>query len=180
MLKFALFLGFASASQLMHGAPILYNLNLTGGSPNATGSFQYDASLSVNPFSNVAVNWNGAAFNNMTGQFNAFTGVTVCAGQTGETAIFNILTAGACGGATWTASFDAAALGLPGLVQAQFIFSLGGRGVIQSIAFATQAPSTSTSGAVTASAAVPEPSSFTLLAAGGALLAWMRRRQNNL
>lgn len=55
-----MFLGLAGAAGSMRAGPILYNFNFSGGTPNATGSFDYDTS--TNLFSNVIVNWNGEQF----------------------------------------------------------------------------------------------------------------------
>jgi hypothetical protein len=81
---FILFLGLAGAAGSMRASPILYNFNFTGGSPNATGSFDYDPLATTNPFSSFVVTGDGFAFD-FTSTANGQT-ATGCGGTTGPRA----------------------------------------------------------------------------------------------
>ena len=77
---FFLLLGLAGS---IPAAPVLYNFNFIGGSPNATGSFQYDSSTST--FSNVVLAWSGVAQpSNWDGVLNQGS-PTLCNGLSGAT-----------------------------------------------------------------------------------------------
>ena len=173
MKTFILFLGLAGAAGSMRASPILYNFNFTGGTPNATGSFDYDSS--TNMFSNVVVIWNGAQFpSSFTAVFNQ-AGPNFCDGVATPAAVFQILTQGVCGGAQWNASNMSVG---PPFESYEFDFTFNGNsGWNDNAGGASSAPFLNTSGTVSASAAAPEPGSLALCVAGGAVLAWRRRQR---
>src|SRR5271165_5229736 len=86
---FFLFPGLAGAAGSMHASPVLYNFNFTSGTPNATGSFEYDASAGSNPFSAFVVAISGDTFD-LTSTANGETGIG-CGGTTGPQSLFNAL-----------------------------------------------------------------------------------------
>jgi hypothetical protein len=101
---FILFLGLAGAAASLSASPVLYNFNFTGGSPNATGSFDYDPLASSNPFSNFVVAVGGDSFD-FTSLANGETGIG-CGGSTGPQSLFNALIGAnflGCGVQTWYA-----------------------------------------------------------------------------
>ena len=95
-------------------APILYNTNFTGGSSNATGSFQYDSTTST--FSSFLVTWNA-----ITMDLTSSTAIPILSGTCATPAadtqdVFNWLTATTpCGPRDWLASTTQT----PGLTRLQ-------------------------------------------------------------
>jgi len=171
---FILFLGLAGAAASLSASPVLYNFNFSGGTPNATGSFDFDSSTDT--FSNVIVIWNGGQFpsSNFTTSFNQ-SSPNFCGSVASPLAFFQILTQGTCGGAQWSA-FNSPGLGGDEQYDLAFTFN-GNSGVGVFTSLTSSAPIISTSGTVSASAAVPEPGSLALGLAGGALLAWKLRQR---
>jgi hypothetical protein len=153
---FILFLGLAGAAASLSASPVLYNFNFTGGSPNATGSFDYDSS--TNMFSNVIVTWSGVQFpSSFTTVFNGGS-PPICGGIGGPSAVFEILTQGVCGGGQWNASNFT----LPGPGSQEvynFFFTFDGNNGWNELGVpvTSSAPLLNTSGTVSASAAAPEP-----------------------
>ncbi|MBI4906928.1 MAG: PEP-CTERM sorting domain-containing protein [Acidobacteria bacterium] len=88
-----------AASALLQASPVTYNLSFIGGPivPTA-GSFTYDASLAVNPFSAFLVTQGGVLFD-LTIDANAFTGNTdvgPCKSGQSAAGFFNALTTAGC------------------------------------------------------------------------------------
>ncbi len=167
----------AGAAISLSASPVLYNFNFSGGTPNASGSFDYDSS--TNMFSNVIVTWNGEQFpSSFTSVFNQ-SAPNFCAGVAIPLAVFQILTQDACGGGTWSAS-NTSLTGSRENFNFDFTFNgNGGWNEDDVTVFSSSAPLLSTSGTVSASAAAPEPGSLALIAAGGALLIWKRRQRRH-
>src|ERR1700722_15588680 len=108
MKTFLLLFGLAGAAGSMYATPILYTFNFTGGSPNASGSFDYDSS--TNLFSNVMLTWDGVQQpSSWTTVFNQ-SGGNFC-GVSAPAAFFQGLTQDACGGVTWNANDQPGSLG---------------------------------------------------------------------
>ncbi|MBI4906929.1 MAG: PEP-CTERM sorting domain-containing protein [Acidobacteria bacterium] len=88
-----------AAAATLPAAPAAYNLSFTGGPVVPTaGSFTYDASLAVNPFSSFFVTEVGSLFD-FTSAANAFTGngpVGVCKSSQSAAGLFNALTTAGC------------------------------------------------------------------------------------
>jgi hypothetical protein len=168
---FLLFLGLAGAPGSMHASPILYNFNFTGGTPNATGSFDYDSALTINPFSAFVVTEDGFAFD-FTSLANGVT-ATGCGGTTGPQSVFNALigdTGTGCGIQQWFAQLT------PGFSEFRLL-NVTDFNLIQDI---NAGPSSviDTGVSFTATAAAPEPGTLALFFAGaGALLSWKRIRR---
>jgi hypothetical protein len=112
--------------------PITYTINftLTSGSPLPTaGSFTYDPSVAVNPFSNFDVVWNGLTFDLTASANNPFMSAPPNAppcvgGNTGAAAAFDLMS-GACAAApfiTWFAlSGSVFGFSAPPAVNGEFI-----------------------------------------------------------
>jgi hypothetical protein len=181
MKTFSLFLlmGFIGAAELMPAGTMQYTFNFTGGSPNATGSFQfvsYDNFL-LDQFLNVNLSWDGVQFDSriITSDFNSVIQSEFC-NEPGGVGLVDILTKGSCGGATWTASSENQ--GGPGVEL--FSIDICPAGVCGFYDFAgvvTNAPLVSTSGTVSATATTPEPDSFSMCIVGAALLACAHRKR---
>jgi len=168
---FILFLGLAGAAGSMLASPVLYNFNFTGGTPNATGSFDYDSSAISNPFSVFTVAFSGATFD-FTSVANGETGIG-CGGATGPQSLFNALvgdTFSGCGIQTWVAEPFGGPEGFSLLDDTNTnLTTLNNSGSTQ----------VQTRGTFTATAAAPEPATWALFFAGaGALLSWKRIRRS--
>jgi hypothetical protein len=86
------------ASAALQASPVTYSLTFTGGPPLPSGSFNYDASLAVNPFSSFLVTDAGTSFD-LTNAANSFTGnslVGVCKSSQSAAGLFNALTTPGC------------------------------------------------------------------------------------
>lgn len=168
-------LGLVGAGASATAAPILYNINFTGGSPNPTsGSFQYDPSTFT--FSSFLVTWNTFTFD-LTAAANSpysIAGTCATAAPDGQD-VFNWLIATTpCGPHDWRADPNA-------FTPSQY-FSLGPQVPMSNevFLFTVQSgpggpPAAFTEGTFTVTAAVPEPSSLPLVLTGCAWLAWRRR-----
>jgi hypothetical protein len=155
---------------------ITYNVNFTTdtGIAPASGTFTYD--LTGNTFTSFLVSWDGITFDLKSAANSPGVGTTHCPSATATAATsFAYLTGVACGPSTWSGT----ELPVPP-PQAAFVFGNSGiNGVsigVQSIG-GTNNPSNYGSGSFTVTAATPEPTSIALVAVGGALLAWNRRRR---
>jgi hypothetical protein len=167
---FFLFLGLAGVAGSMHASPILYNFNFTGGTPNATGSFDYDPLATTNPFASFVVAISGDTFD-FTSLANGETGIG-CGGTTGPQSLFNGLTGIGSGCGAGVQQWSAILAGPDGegfnLLNSTFTN-------LTLINFAVP-NQVHTFGTFTTSA-VPEPGTTSMFLAGaGALWAWKRRR----
>lgn len=168
--SFSLLMALVGAAATMHAAPILYTFDFTGGSPNATGSFDYDAALTVDPFSSFVVMLDGDTFD-FTSTANGETGIG-CGGSTGPQSVFNALigdTTSGCGEQVWVAADESAT------DERLLLLDGTNTNLLLDDTSATAIPVTN--GTFTVPAAVPEPGTLPLFLAGaGALLSWKRRR----
>jgi hypothetical protein len=168
------FLGLAVAAASLHASPVLYNFNFTGGTPNATGSFDYDPSPSAssNPFSSFVVIADGFTFN-FTSDANGQTS-TGCGGSTGPQSVFNALigdTGTGCGVQAWVAD----------LASPTSVFTLLNSTSYNLHQDTSSGPNSDifTGGTFTATAAAPEPGTWALFLAGaGTLFSWKRIRRS--
>jgi hypothetical protein len=100
--KASLLLSFITVVSALQAAPLTYNLsfNFAVGSGNLlpTGSFTYDSSLAVNPFSSFTVAEGGLLFD-LRNAANGFTGsslVGACKSSQSAAGFFNALTGAGC------------------------------------------------------------------------------------
>ena len=152
-------------------APILYNINFTGGSPLPTsGQFTYDSA--TEQFSAFIVTWNAVSFN-LTAAANDPNVTGTCNTAAANSAdYFSYLNGNGCATKVWDGTTN---LGLN-------LFFVGSHTATDRASAAAIVPMffpllTITSGGFTISEA-PEPSSLVLMLAGGALVAWRRRNRN--
>ena len=185
--KAALMLCFITTVSALQASPIAYNLSFTliaGDTLPTAGSFTYDSSLAVNPFSAFTLTAGGGLVN-LTSAANGFTGnslVGACKSSQSAAGFFNGLTGAGC---------------LPGWVYipvggGDFFFqisvcSLSGTFCDDGSAF-TQAtgvsPGSNSFGSltVTAATATPEPGALWLSGIGVLALmsrVWVQRRMRN-
>ncbi len=174
-LYLALTLVFAGAFTDAAAAPILYNINFTGGSPNPTsGSFKYDPTTTINPFSEFTVVWNSFTFD-FTPTANSTLPLIIGNCDTIETSTFDLFNAlsGNCGGGSrgWSSSH----LGLTGFFS--FVVGSSPDVMYMGIDATTNVATTGFSGGLfDITPAVPEPSTYALLLSGGALMLVTGRR----
>ena len=180
-MKFTLFLSgaFLSVAAAVHAAPVTYNINFTGvGTLPTSGSFTYDAANPV--FTNFIVVWQGISFNLTAGANVAFAaGACNTPGTPAEDA-FSFLSNPVCGSGAFQSGWQA----FP--VLATYVFSFN-RFDLQFGATDWVSVETGTSGpaglqganGAFSIAAVPEPATLPMVLAGGAWLAWRRRRPGN-
>ena len=72
-------MGLVGAAASATAAPILYNINFTGGTPNATDSFLYDSAAALgSQFGNFNVSWSGFSFDLTSSANSPTTGGTGC------------------------------------------------------------------------------------------------------
>ncbi len=168
----SLLMGLMGALSTAAASPVLYTLNFTGGTPDATGSFDYDASLTSNPFSAFTVTWEGTTFNLTSAANTAPLDTETCAASTGAAEIFQSLTAPGCGvGGTssedWYADIQFNEIGID---------IYGAAPSVSEVEDTTNNGNPVTSGTVQATSTAPEPATWGLVIAGGAVIAWRRRR----
>ena len=88
-----------AAAAVLQAGPVTYNLAFTGAAPLPTaGSFNYDSSLAVNPFSLFTFTEDGILFD-LTTAANGFTGngfVGACKSSASAAGFFNALTTPGC------------------------------------------------------------------------------------
>ena len=185
--KSSLLLSFIAVVSALQATPLTYNLSFqifTGfQNPLPTGSFTYDSSLAVNPFSNFTVVAGGFPLDltNSANVPNGFSSVGACWSSNSATGFFNGLTGSGCI-ATWYVfksrqGFD--------LFQISVCSSQGTQCNDGSIAILFQGTISGLStGEVTATAAVtaPEPGAVWLCGIGMAALisrAWVTRKIRN-
>lgn len=182
--KASLLLCFITAVSGLQASPIAYNLsfNFTNGGGNTlptAGSFTYNSSLAVNPFSGFTVTEGGILFD-LTSLANVFTGNTLvgaCKSAQSAAGFFNGLTGVGCQ-PTWTYT--------PDFVSdfTIFVCSLSGNscndGSVDRTVFGQGTGSGISGGRITATpAAAPEPGAVWLSGIGVLALlsrAWVSRR----
>ncbi len=167
-------MGLLGAAASATAAPILYNINFTttsGIAPTA-GSFTYDSAIPLS-FTSFIVQWNSFSFD-LTSTANAPFLEASCATPSPDGVdLFGYLS-GLCGisGRTWHGE----------RAGAFALFSVGNGGGGIAVAAILGLPvldpfdAAFANGFFTISQATPEPSTSWLMLAGGALLAWRRRR----
>lgn len=189
-LSLSLLIGLLGAAADATAAPILYNINFTGGSPNPTsGSFRYDAAAAIGAqFSLFNVVWNGIAFDLTASANNPEQIGTGCpAGPTSAT-FFDVLS-----GVSQCTPVSAGRRWFVGIAGANLsVFSMCEQAANNSACseqtgyhravsglVATNSV-TQTGGAFTITSAVPEPGTIwmTLIGSGGAVLAMRQRRKS--
>lgn len=186
----SLLMGLVGAAASATAAPITYNINFTGGTPNPTsGSFTYDSAAALgSQFTGFNVLWSGISFD-LTAQANSpIAGGTGCpAGLTSAT-FFSILSGNSVCSGTPSNQWNGFA-SPPGLESFLICQGTGGgmgcntvgRIAARSDLFLSfSGAPVNASGEFTISPAVPEPSSLALLLGGGVWLAWQRRRRDAL
>jgi len=192
-----LFIGLAGTAVSLQAAPILYNINFTGGTPPATsGSFTYDASQPTgSQFSNFIVVWEGDTFD-LTGEANhPMVDGSGCAASPTSATYFAALSGtsecGANSALNWNGMVDPI-VGPPTLdtfvicdaTQTEQVGCIGGNGDYLYDGTDTTSAQTSyvsTAGKLTISAATvatPEPSTAYLILPSLVALAFVARRRN--
>jgi len=102
-MKFSLFLSMCLVGAAAPAsAAMLYNINFTGGSPNATGSFLYDSGTPA--FTNFIVTYNGHT-NDLTAAANNPNLFGTCDTAAPNAADFFAALQGTCGPMLWGAEF---------------------------------------------------------------------------
>ena len=169
-----LLLGVVGSVTHASAAPILYNINFSGGTPNPTsGSFKFDP-LAANPFSEFFVVWNSFTFDFTVEANKPNVGQSLFApcdtSSSNPIDRFNGLN-GACGNRAWTG------VTLDGISSFEFKVTQPGFLVIADTVNAPSRVDVLTSGVFDiASSEVPEPSTYALLLSGGALMLATGRR----
>ncbi len=191
VLSLSLLMGLVGAAASATAAPITYNINFTGGTPNPTsGSFTYDSAAALgSQFTGFNVLWSGFSFD-LTAEANspiASSGGPGCPASPTSTTFFSILSGNSvCSGAPsnqWSGF-----AGPPGVEYFLICQGTGGgvgcntvgRIAARSDLLLSFSGVVNASGEFTISTATPEPSSLALLLGGGVWLAWQRRRRDAL
>lgn len=185
--KASLLLSFITVVSALQAAPLTYNLsfNLFPGGRNTlpTGSFTYDSSLAVNPFSSFTVAEGGLLldFRNAANGFTGNSFVGACKSSQSAAGFFNALTGAGCISSWHTdtiqgfSQFQISVCSIPGTPCVDGTIVTSSRGTI---------PEGNDDGQLTATAAVaaPEPGAVWLCGIGMAALisrAWATRKIRN-
>jgi hypothetical protein len=185
--KASLLLSFITVVSALQAAPLTYNLSFNfavdSGNLLPTGSFTYDSSLAVNPFSSFTVAEGGLLFD-LRNAANGFTGnslVGACKSSQSAAGFFNGLTGADCIGSWNTFSLPM------GFAQFNiFVCSISGTpcndGSVFNSSQGTIPPLNGGLLTATAAAAAPEPGALWLCGIGMAALisrAWATRKIRN-
>ena len=170
-LSLSLVMGLVGAFSTANAAPISYDINFTGGSPNPTsGSFTYDDAAPA--FSNFFVSWNSITYDLTTLANSPFL-QGACNTVAPDARDFFAILSGGCGGGSraWQANST----------QDPTIFLMGvfanPGGDVAALATAPTAVGIFTAGEFTITA-TPEPSGAAFMLLGAGALAATRFRRN--